>query len=169
MNCEHARPLVPLYLDGELTSAQSAELRPHLLSCPNCRGLAQTEQSLHAWFVPTAEVSVPIGFAAHVARRAVAGDTGSESSGGSEERSTRGQPEHILQFVLHALAIAAVALVVISIAMRRLDQPAAEELKAHESQALGASLLALDQINREELRVAKIRVSQATQMRGSEQ
>lgn len=169
MNCEHARPLVPLYLDGELTSAQSAELRPHLLSCPACRSLAQTEQSLHAWFIPTAEVSVPTGFAAHVARRAVAGDTGSEGSTGPKEQSTPGQPEHILQFVLHALAIAAVALVVISIAMRRLDQPAAEELKAHESQALGASLLALDQINREELRAAKIRVPQATQKGGSEQ
>ncbi|MEO2162102.1 MAG: hypothetical protein ABGY29_06200, partial [bacterium] len=46
----------------------------------------------------------------------------------------------------------AIALVVVSIAMRRLDQPAAEELKAHESQALDASLFALDQINREELR-----------------
>jgi hypothetical protein len=45
---------------------------------------------------------------------------------------------------------------VASIAMRRLDQPAAEELKAHESQALDASLFALDQINREELRAASI-------------
>jgi hypothetical protein len=43
---------------------------------------------------------------------------------------------------------------VISIAMRRLDQPVADELKAHESQALDASLFALDQLNREELRAA---------------
>ncbi|HIF41360.1 MAG TPA: zf-HC2 domain-containing protein [Planctomycetes bacterium] len=152
MNCEHARPLVPLYVDGELTSVQSAELRPHLLSCPACRGLAQAEQSLHAWFVPTAEIPVPTGFAAHVARRAVAGDTGSKRPFAPAESSNHEHSEPILQFVLHALAVAAIALVVVSIAMRRLDQPAAEELKAHESQALDASLFALDQINREELR-----------------
>jgi predicted anti-sigma-YlaC factor YlaD len=152
MNCEHARPLVPLYVDGELTSVQSAELRPHLLSCPACRSLAQTEQSLHAWFVPTAEVPVPVGFAAHVARRAVAGDTGSKRPVAPVEETEHEHSEPILQFVLHALAVAAIALVVISIAMRRLDQPVADELKAHESQALDASLFALDQINREELR-----------------
>lgn len=156
MNCEHARPLVPLYVDGELTSVQSAELRPHLLSCPACRGLAQGEQSLHAWFVPTAEIPVPAGFAAHVARRAVAGDTGSTRPFAPAEKSEHEHSEPIFQFVLHALAVAAIALVVVSIAMRRLDQPAAEELKAHESQALGASLFALDQINREELRAASI-------------
>jgi len=155
MNCEHARPLVPLYVDGELTSVQSAELRPHLLSCPACRSLAQGEQSIHAWFVPTAEVPVPVGFAAHVARRAVAGDTGSTRPSVPLEPSVHEHSGPTMQFVLHALAVAAIALVVISISMRRLDQPAAEELKAHESQALDASLFALDQINREELRAAK--------------
>ena len=163
MNCKHARPLVPLYVDGELTSVQSAELRPHLLSCPACRGLAQAEQSLHAWFVPTDEVPVPAGFAAHVARRAVAGDTGSKRPFAPVESPDHEYSEPILQFVLHALAVAAIALVVASIAMRRLDQPAAEELKAHESQALDASLFALDQINREELRAASISSPQGAQ------
>ncbi len=163
MNCKHARPLVPLYVDGELTSVQSAELRPHLLSCPACRSLAQAEQSLHAWFIPTDEVPVPAGFAAHVARRAVAGDTGSKRPLAPVEGSGHEHSEPILQFVLHALAVAAIALVVASIAMRRLDQPAAEELKAHESQALDASLFALDQINREELRAASISNPQGAQ------
>jgi hypothetical protein len=57
---------------------------------------------------------------------------------------------------------------VASIAMRRLDQPAAEELKAHESQALDASLFALDQINREELRAASISSPQGAQEGSSE-
>ena len=168
MNCKHARPLVPLYVDGELTSVQRAELRPHLLSCPACRSLAQAEQSLHAWFVPTDEVPVPTGFAAHVARRAVAGDTGSKRPFAPVESPDHEHSEPILQFVLHALAVAAIALVVASIAMRRLDQPAAEELKAHESQALDASLFALDQINREELRAASISRPQGAQEGSSE-
>jgi hypothetical protein len=86
----------------------------------------------------------------------VAGDTGSKRPFAPAEKSEHEHSEPIFQFVLHALAVAAIALVVVSIAMRRLDQPAAEELKAHESQALGASLFALDQINREELRAASI-------------
>jgi len=136
--------------------------------------VAQSAQALHAWFVPTPEVPVPAGFAAHVARRAVAGDTGSGAGGSAPiggADSDRRTQEPVLQFVLQALAVAAVALVVLSIAMRRLDQPSPDELKAHENQALDGSLFALDQINREELRAAKARASGpgGAQSDGSEQ
>ena len=76
MNCETARPLIPLYLDGELTEPRASALRPHLLECPDCRGVAQAGKALKTWFVPTEPEAIPEGFAARVARRAFAGDRG---------------------------------------------------------------------------------------------
>lgn len=128
MNCDRAQPLVPLYLDGELSEIQADELRPHLLSCPSCRAAMQAERSLSAWFVPTAPVAVPDGFAARVARRAFAGDPGvlQPASAGPAGLETP-----ILQFALRALAAAAVVLIVFAIAIRRVDLPESD-LKAND-------------------------------------
>ena len=147
MKCEQARTLVPLYLDGELTTAQSSALRPHLLGCAACRSLAQSEQALSSWFVPPDPVAVPDGFAARVARRAHAGDRGIEfvASPGREEDSGV-----LLQFVLKSVVLAAGLLMVFSIAMRRSELPETEELRAHESATLSSSLQALEQMNRDE-------------------
>jgi anti-sigma factor RsiW len=38
MDCRSARPLIELYLDGELDRAQAAELEAHIESCIACRG-----------------------------------------------------------------------------------------------------------------------------------
>ncbi len=167
MNCEAARPLIPSFLDGELSAVQSSQLRPHLLQCTDCRSVAQSQQSLQAWFVPTAEVSVPVGFAAHVARRAMAGDVGTGSlagePSGSKTRSHEGtslDSESLTQFVLQVLAVAAMVLMLVSVAMRRMDRPGAEELKAHGGQALDSSLFELDQLNRMESEVPSLKPSQ---------
>ena len=122
MNCESARPLIPLYLDGELTEPRASVLRPHLLECPNCRGVAQGAKALKTWFVPTEPVSIPDGFAARVARRALAGDRGFalESERAQASTGLAGEREEtpILQFVLQAVAVAAVLLITLSIAIR---------------------------------------------------
>jgi anti-sigma factor RsiW len=36
MNCDQARPLIPLYADGELDAARILELEQHLHECPQC-------------------------------------------------------------------------------------------------------------------------------------
>ena len=51
MECIEARPLIPSYLDGELSEAQARPLRKHLLDCPECRSGAQGEKNLKRWFV----------------------------------------------------------------------------------------------------------------------
>lgn len=132
MNCDRALPLVPLYLDAELSEVQADELRPHLLSCAKCRAAVQAERSLRSWFVPTAPVAVPDGFAARVARRAFAGDHGllqPAAAHSSPAESVRETP--ILQFALRAIAVAALVLFVFAIAIRRVDMPEADQdLKA---------------------------------------
>lgn len=152
MNCETARPLVPLYIDGELTEPRASGLRPHLLECPDCRGVVQGAKALKTWFVPTQPVSVPNGFAARVARRAFAGDRGLAGESGRGEVPAAGARSHqetpILQFVLQAVAVAAVLLITLSIAIRRQELPDSEGLRALSGSG-SSSLRALDALNRE--------------------
>jgi len=152
MNCQSARPLIPLYLDGELTEPRASALRPHLLECPECRGVAQGGKALKTWLVPTEPVSVPDGFAARVARRALAGDPGlpveSERARVAAGLAAERQETPILQFVLQAVAVAAVLLITLSIAIRRQELPDSEGLRASTGDA-PSSLRALDEMNRE--------------------
>ena len=71
MNCTDAKPLIPSYLDGELTEPQAGPLRQHLLDCADCRARTQSEKALTGWFVEGPPVEVPAGFATRVARRLV--------------------------------------------------------------------------------------------------
>ena len=167
MKCEAARPLIPLYIDGELTEFRASALRPHLLECPACRGVVQGAKALKTWFVPTEPVPVLDGFAAHVARRAFAGDSGTADWGtadwgtadrGTADRDSRTQPSArqtggrqetpILQFVLQVVAVAAVVLITLSIAIRRREMPDSEGLRALSSGSESTSLRALDELNR---------------------
>jgi anti-sigma factor RsiW len=151
MNCERAVPLVPLYLDGELSDIQADELRPHLLECPTCRSVAQAGRALKAWFVPTAAVPVPAGFAARVARRALAGDAGSEPLVEVPRPVAVAERRSILTFAQAAVAAAAAVLLVFAIVIRRLDLPD-EGLRADDV-TLEDSLEALDRMNAEEAAV----------------
>lgn len=146
MNCHTARPLVPLYVDGELGESQSHALRPHLLECPACRAVAQEQKTLKAWFVPSAPIAVPEGFAARVARRAIAGDTGE----GFEFSSREEQQGSVTAWVLQAVAVAALLLITLSIAIRRQEIPQSPELKALEARSLAETVQALDELNRAE-------------------
>ena len=49
LDCRNALPLVPLFVDGELSEAQAAPLRQHLMECPGCRAAASEEKALKRW------------------------------------------------------------------------------------------------------------------------
>ena len=158
IDCTNARPLIPSYLDGELSEAQAGPLRKHLLDCQPCRGAAQGEKNLKRWFVEEAPIAIPKDFSARVARRAFAGDTGERS----HERILAGGPralvrddEH-LRFLLWATAVAAGMLVALSIALGQLRLPASGRLMADPTPEtkLERVLDDLDRLNREEGRTA---------------
>jgi anti-sigma factor RsiW len=168
MECNNARPLIPSYLDGELTEAQAAPLRKHLLDCQPCRAGAQSDKNLKRWFVEPARVAVPRDFAARVARRAFAGDRGEryseprlpesagrvpvplQSSGKADERN--------LRFVLTLTALAATVLVFLSIAIKSLSLPTGDTLKADDRPTLSVdqALQRLDELNRPALDGSKV-------------
>ncbi len=155
MDCNETRGLLPRYLDNELDEAQAAPLRAHLLSCPGCRAVVQDGKALQGWFVPSAPVSVPDGFAARVARRAVAGDAGSGGRGllvpvvaDSSAREEVGR-SRLDSFLLTSVAVAALLLLALSIGLRRLDMPDSSGLSADDS-SKSSAIEALKDLNEDE-------------------
>jgi anti-sigma factor RsiW len=127
-DCAQAGPLIPAWADGELSEARSAPLREHLLSCRDCRASMAELRALSRWFQPGADaVAVPPGFAARVARRAFAGDTGERplSSEGVELERRR-----TLDFVLVLTAVAAALVIALGLALRARELPRGERLHA---------------------------------------
>ncbi len=125
--CESARALVPSFLDGELSEAQSSPLRTHLLDCPSCREVAKQERALKRWFQEPATVEIPLGFAARVARRAFAGDPGS-----SWDAELQPAPRRHLSFLLAACAVAAAILLVLALAIRSESLPRTNDMEAQQ-------------------------------------
>ena len=168
MKCDQALALIPSYLDGELQETQAAPLRKHLLDCQACRGGAQGEKNLKRWFHAQASgvAGIPQGFAARVARRAFAGDTGepeiellpARSPGISvaavpTRSAARGTEDPVYRFVLQATAAAALVVLALSLALRSQTLPSGSKLHADDvrgqitvEQALGR----LDQLNQAE-------------------
>lgn len=142
MECRDVRPLIPVYLDGELTEAQAAPLRQHLMDCPACRSAVQDERSLKAWFVEQRPVEVPAGFAARVARRALAGDTGERF----EAPAVEAGEGRLLAFVLQVTTVAAGLLIALAIGTRALRLPDDGRLQADDFD-LGRALEQLDELN----------------------
>jgi anti-sigma factor RsiW len=131
ITCQGARSLISSYLDGEVSEVQAAPLRGHLLSCFACREIAKEGTALSRWFHPLAEEDrlagrAPAGFAARVARRALAGDPGlliPQRTGAPSDR------RH-LSFVLWLCAAAAAVLFVLAIALQRGTLPRGDQLEA---------------------------------------
>lgn len=144
MDCREARPLVPGYLDGELSEAQAAPLRRHLLDCPGCRAVTQADKALKSWFVDEGPVEIPAGFAARVARRALAGDTGERWGAQLETAEDRG----LHGFVLQLTALAAALVISLSIGFRTMSLPRTDDLRADDF-SLESALETLDEMNRE--------------------
>ena len=146
MKCQDAQPLIQGYLDGEITEAQAGPLRKHLLACTPCRTTTQDGKALKAWFVDGDPVTVPVGFAARVARRAFAGDRGEEqtvASGAGEREAEQGR---MLSFVLQLTAVAAALLMAFSIGIRTAERPSTGELHADDASKAWA-LNELDLLN----------------------
>lgn len=117
MDCKETQALIPSYHDGELTEAQAAPLRQHLMDCPDCRRALAGQKAFNRWFPKsTEEVEIPPGFAQRVARRAFAGDTGSREPepvvASAAEATVPETP--IFSFVLWATSAAAGLLLIIS-------------------------------------------------------
>ncbi len=124
--CKTNQPLIQAYLDGEVNESQAGPLRQHLLACQDCRNFAQGEKAQKAWFATEAAVAVPDGFAARVARRAFAGDLGEAPA----PLPGRQDETPIFQFVLRATAVAAILLLILSVAVRLTDLPSGSRLAA---------------------------------------
>lgn len=147
--CNDARPLVPLYLDGELTADRASPLRRHLMDCSSCRTATQVHKAQQGWFVPTPEIKVPTGFASRVARRAFQGDTG-------EQPLPDAVLAPVLPFVLKMTAAAAGLLLVLSGVLRSVDVPTGGELRADDASTitLDDALERLESLNADESRGA---------------
>lgn len=125
--CKPFAPLIPAYLDGELSDAQAGPLRRHLLECPACRREVAGEKALKRWFVAEPASAVPAGFADRVARRAFAGDPGLEV--GAPAAADEGR---LLRFVLTLTAAAAALLLVVAGAIHGLVVPGGGTLEAED-------------------------------------
>ena len=135
LRCNDALPLVPSYVDGELSEAQARPLREHLLDCRDCRGAAQDLKGLSRWFasdVDDPNALVPSGFAARVARRAFAGDTGQPEPAfpGLSSPAERGSDP--IGFVRELTGLAAAVLVALAVGFRMQQVPSGERLRADE-------------------------------------
>ncbi|MFN0242666.1 MAG: zf-HC2 domain-containing protein [Planctomycetota bacterium] len=153
MECTNAGRLIASYLDGELSEAQAAPLRKHLLACQPCRAAAQGEKNLKRWFVASPSVAVPQDFAARVARRAFAGDRGAGERGAgfvpAAAPVARPSEDRTLRFVLQVTALAATLLVVAAIALSSLKLPSGNRLAAENQPTLEQALEGLDRLERE--------------------
>jgi anti-sigma factor RsiW len=144
--CKEAVPMIGAYLDGELSPASAALLRPHLLECPACRNSTADGRALQRWFTPLRESpsapAVPSGFAARVARRAVAGDTG-------ERTAPVAQEGKLLPFVLRLTAAAAAVTLLLALGVRLRSRPDADNLSADDRKPLSMTQIQseLDRLN----------------------
>jgi len=150
MKCNQAEPLIPSYLDGELSEAQAGPLRKHLLDCQPCRGTAQGQKNLKRWFVPEDGAAIPRDFASRVARRAFAGDRGerfAEAPAGAPSAPRREDPN--LRFVLQLTSLAAAVLIFLSLAIGSLKLPSGGKLQADSTREvkLETAIEELDRLN----------------------
>jgi len=179
MDCSEARALVAGYLDEELSEAQAAPLRQHLMDCPGCRQLAADDKALRAWFVQESEPEVPVGFAARVAQAAFAGAQPGEGTyehvpegvvltpAARRPELVTGRPEPALSsltadagavreeasalhgYVLQLTAMAAAILIMLSLGLRRLELPGGTNLRADDS-SLEQAIEELEALNEAE-------------------
>lgn len=167
--CTEQTALVPGYLDGELSEAQAAPLRRHLLSCPSCRRGATDLTNLKRWAhaaIPTDQLEIPAGFAARVAQAAFhGGHTQGQASpqqsapATAEAQIPLDRPETSIQsFVLGLTTIAAALLISLSFFLGVQDQPRGSNLSAQPMPDLLPEVLReLDELNAKDVRIEKAR------------
>lgn len=151
--CTDSRPLIMSYLDGELSEAQAAPLRKHLLECQPCRASAQDEKNLGRWFSTAKSamepVQVPRDFAARVARRAFQGDRGALEAQAPVLALPQRRDERSFRFVLALTAVAAAVVLFFAVAIRQLTLPSSSRMVADEKTVLplDEAIRELDRLN----------------------
>lgn len=156
--CDDAQLSIMSYLDGELSEAQAAPLRKHLLECQPCRASAQDLKNTSRWFVRPQAVAVPRDFASRVARRAFQGDRGERvlEAGGRtalapaalEDRELEGRENgRMLRFVLTLTSVAAAVAICVAIGIRSLSLPSGERLTADDRAPAMSLETALDELD----------------------
>ncbi|MCE9594027.1 MAG: zf-HC2 domain-containing protein [Planctomycetes bacterium] len=131
IHCNDALPLVGSYLDGELSEAQAAPLRKHLLECHVCRNSAQDGKTLKRWFVRSASDELaPRGFASRVAQQAFAGRRAAAVEVEETFAPVGEESGRVFSFVLKLTALAAIALFALSLVLRFQALPATTGLRA---------------------------------------
>jgi anti-sigma factor RsiW len=155
--CTETRPMIMSYLDGQLSEAQAAPLRKHLLECQPCRGSAQDQKNLTRWFTAAKSgpaAAVPRDFAARVARRAFQGDRGTlaaEDASWRAPAAARPAQERHLRFVMTLTAVAAALVMILSVAIRRSMLPDGTTMQADDRNdvvlPLDEAVKRLDQLN----------------------
>jgi anti-sigma factor RsiW len=131
-SCDNVRSMIHSYLDGELSEAQAAPVRNHLLDCCSCRESAQEGKVIKRWFAAdkAGEVIVPQGFASRVARRAFAGDPGYVVPAPARADGVGGAAASVLPFVLKVSALAAGLLFTFSLFIQKESLPQGSGLEA---------------------------------------
>ena len=122
LRCDEVLDLVPAFVDDEAGPSTPA-LRQHLIECASCRSAVQELRALKGWFVPTAEVDVPVGFAERVARLAYR-DSGASDVPDSIVRPVSNTPgprlvqnerRRLADFAIALTAVAAAALILVTL------------------------------------------------------
>lgn len=151
--CTDSRPLIMSYLDGELSEAQAAPLRKHLLECQPCRASAQDQKNLGRW-LSTAKaeqepIRVPRDFAARVARRAFQGDRGALDTQAPVLQLPQRRDDRALRFVLVFTAAAAAVVLFCAVGIRQLTLPTGSRMVADEETVLPLeeAIRELDRLN----------------------
>ena len=145
IQCDVVLALVPTFVDDEVTDSVASTVRRHLMDCSACRNAVQEGQTLRQWFVAAPEVEVPTGFAAHVARRAFAGDVGLEPAPAPVAAAPEPPAGRVLAFSRALVAVAAGGLVAISLFLAGSGGPEVADLDA--GKGLQEALLELEQEN----------------------
>ncbi len=145
IQCDVVLALVPTFVDDEVTESVGGTVRRHLMDCSACRNAVQEEQTLRQWFVAGPEVDVPTGFAAHVARRAFAGDVGREPVPAAAAPAPEPAAGRVLAFSRALVAVAAGGLVAITLVLAGSGNPEVADLDA--GKGLQEALSELEQEN----------------------
>lgn len=67
--CEEYAALLDLFVDGELSGPEMAQVGDHLAKCPGCRAYVDDALAIRAGFPDVEETAVPEGFAESVMER----------------------------------------------------------------------------------------------------
>jgi len=148
MNCHDSRSLIPSYIDGELSEAQAAPLRQHLMDCPTCRRATSGQKAIGRWFKtePASDIPVPPDFAARVTRLAFAGAAPSVEIPRPAEPPAP-EPRRLEPMVLWLTTAAAAALLVASALIAQLPRGEGGQLRAGQETTLEETLEELDRLD----------------------